>query len=148
MIVGAVGPCLNMICAGGIIKGLQTILQMTGLIQSGSGLDFIISAILCYPTINGVDLQLFGYTVNATYTSSFLPVIEVTAVAVPVSGSAALTAVESERAALDSETTAGTSSETHTLEWGISKMCGMLELNFYQRINSRSYGYGYFYALV
>lgn len=117
MIVGAVGPCLNMICAGGIIKGLQTILQMTGLIQSGSGLDMIISAmgdaiffflpiflgmnlakalkgdgflgaligaILCYPAINGVDLILFGHTINATYTSSFLPVIAITAVAVPL----------------------------------------------------------------
>lgn len=118
MIVGAVGPCLNMICAGGIIKGLQTILQMTGLVQLGSGMDLIISAmgdaiffflpiflgmnlaktlkgdgflgaligaILCYPAINGVDLVLFGHTVNATYTSSFLPVIAVTAVAVPLS---------------------------------------------------------------
>lgn len=116
-IVGAVGPCLNMICAGGIIKGLQTILQMAGLVQSGSGLDLIISAmgdaiffflpiflgmnlaktlkgdgflgavigaILCYPAINGVDLELFGHTINATYTSSFLPVIAVTAVAVPL----------------------------------------------------------------
>lgn len=116
-IVGAVGPCLNMICAGGIIKGLQTILQMAGLVQSGSGLDILISAmgdavffflpvflgmnlakalkgdgflgaligaVLCYPTINGVDLELFGQTVNATYTSSFLPVIAVTAVAVPL----------------------------------------------------------------
>lgn len=118
MIVGAVGPCLNMICAGGIIKGLQTILQMTGIIQSGSGLDSIVSAmgdaiffflpiflgmnlaktlkgdgflgaligaILCYPTINGVSLELFGQTINTTYTSSFLPVIAVTAAAVPLS---------------------------------------------------------------
>ena len=117
MIVGAVLPCLNMICAGGIIKGLQTVLQMTGMIPSGSGLDLIISAmgdaiffflpvflgmnlaktlkgdgflgaligaILCYPTINGVNLELFGHTINATYTSSFLPVIAVTAVAIPL----------------------------------------------------------------
>lgn len=117
-IVGAVGPCLNMICAGGIIKGLQTILQLAGLVQSGGGLDLIISAmgdaiffflpiflgmnlaktlkgdgflgavigaILCYPAINGVDLELFGHVINATYTSSFLPVIAVTAVAVPLS---------------------------------------------------------------
>lgn len=117
-IVGAVMPCLNMICTGGIIKGLQTILQMSGMIQPGSGLDLIISAmgdaiffflpvflgmnlaktlkgdgflgaligaILCYPTVNGVDLVLFGHTINATYTSSFLPVIAVTAVAIPLS---------------------------------------------------------------
>lgn len=39
IVVGAVGPCLNFICAGGIIKGLLTILEMTGLVQSGSGAE-------------------------------------------------------------------------------------------------------------
>lgn len=32
IVVGAVGPCLNFICAGGIIKGLLTLLQMSGLV--------------------------------------------------------------------------------------------------------------------
>lgn len=117
IVVGAVSPCLNFICAGGIIKGLLTILEMTGLVQSGSGADAlinaagdaiffflpiflgmnlaktlkgdqflgaIIGAILCYPAINGTDLVLFGMTFNYTYTSSFLPVIAVVAVAVPL----------------------------------------------------------------
>lgn len=44
IVVGAVGPCLNFICAGGIIKGLLTILQMTGLVQSGSGMEALINA--------------------------------------------------------------------------------------------------------
>lgn len=118
-VVGAVGPCLNLLCAGGVLKGLLTILQMTGLLQPGSGMELlinasgdaifyflpvflgmnlakhlkgdpflgaIIGAILCYPSINGVDLTIFGYTFNATYTSSFLPVIAVTAIAVPLAG--------------------------------------------------------------
>jgi len=117
IVVGAVGPCLNYICAGGIIKGLLTILEMTGLVQAGSGADAlinaagdaiffflpiflgmnlaktlkgdqflgaIIGAILCYPAINGADLVIFGITFNYTYTSSFLPVIAVVAVAVPL----------------------------------------------------------------
>jgi PTS system beta-glucosides-specific IIC component len=116
-VVSAVGPCLNLLCAGGILKGLLTILQMTGLILPGSGMDLlinasgdaifyflpvflgmnlakhlkgdpylgaIIGAILCYPSINGVDLAILGHTFNATYTSSFLPVIAVTAAAVPL----------------------------------------------------------------
>lgn len=117
IVVGAVGPCLNFICAGGIIKGLLTVLEMTGLVQAGSGVDAlinaagdaiffflpiflgmnlaktlkgdqflgaIIGAILCYPAINGTDLVIFGMTFNYTYTSSFLPVIAVVAVAVPL----------------------------------------------------------------
>ncbi|MCI9393089.1 MAG: PTS transporter subunit EIIC, partial [Oscillospiraceae bacterium] len=117
IVVGAVGPCLNFICAGGIIKGLLTILQMTGLVQAGSGMEAlmnatgdaiffflpiflgmnlaktlkgdqflgaIIGAILCYPAINGTDLVILGMTFNYTYTGSFLPVIAVVAVAVPL----------------------------------------------------------------
>lgn len=117
IVVGAVGPCLNFICAGGIIKGLLTLLEMTGLVQAGSGMDVLINAagdavfyflpvflgmnlaktlkgdpflgavigaVLCYPALNGTDLILFGRTFNYTYTSSFLPVIAVVAVAVPL----------------------------------------------------------------
>lgn len=118
IVVGAVGPCLNFICAGGILKGLLTILEMSGLVLPGSGIDLlihaagdaiffflpiflgmnlaktlkgdsflgaIIGAALCYPAINGVDLVILGRIFNYTYTSSFLPVIAITAVAVPLS---------------------------------------------------------------
>lgn len=44
IIVETVSPCLNFICAGGIIKGLLSILEITGLVQSGSGIDTLISA--------------------------------------------------------------------------------------------------------
>lgn len=117
-IVASVGPCLNLICAGGIIKGLLTVLEMSGIVQAGSGMDAlfaaagdaiffflpiflgmnlakqlkgdpflgaIIGAILCYPAINGADLIIFGKVFNYTYTSTFLPVLAVTAVAVPFS---------------------------------------------------------------
>lgn len=117
IVVGAVGPCLNFICAGGILKGLLTLLQMTGVVAAGSGwealinaagdaiffflpiflgmnlaktlkgdpfLGAIIGAVLCYPAINGTDLVLFGMNFNYTYTSTFLPVIAVVAVAVPL----------------------------------------------------------------
>ncbi|MBO1306259.1 PTS transporter subunit EIIC [Enterococcus sp. 669A] len=47
-------------------------------------LGFLIGAILCYPTLNGVDLDFFGYVVNATYTGTFLPVAFIVALAVPI----------------------------------------------------------------
>lgn len=47
-------------------------------------LGFIIGAAMLYPTIQGVDLDLFGYVVNATYTSTFLPVIFVVCLAAPL----------------------------------------------------------------
>ncbi|MEG0423575.1 MAG: glucose PTS transporter subunit IIA, partial [Erysipelotrichaceae bacterium] len=47
-------------------------------------LGMLIGIILCYPAINGVDINLFGYVVNATYSSSFLPVIFLAMLAAPV----------------------------------------------------------------
>lgn len=47
-------------------------------------LGMLIGGILCYPTINGVDLDLLGYTVNATYTSTFLPTILIVCLAKPI----------------------------------------------------------------
>lgn len=43
----------------------------------------LFGAALTYPTIQGVDLDLFGFTVNATYTSTFLPVLFGLMVAIP-----------------------------------------------------------------
>lgn len=47
-------------------------------------LGFAIGAIMCYPQINGVDINLFGMTVNATYTNTLLPVIALVSVAAPL----------------------------------------------------------------
>lgn len=44
----------------------------------------LLGAALTYPTIQGVDLDFFGYTVNASYTSSFLPVLFGLVFAVPI----------------------------------------------------------------
>ncbi len=116
-VVGAVAPALNLICAGGVLKGILTILTMTGMMSAESGyyilfsgvadavfyflpvilglnlakklgedpfIGLAIGAILCYPTLNGTSLIIFGRDVSATYTSTFLPVIVITAVAVPI----------------------------------------------------------------
>jgi len=45
---------------------------------------FILAAAMCYPSIQGVDLNFFGYVVNATYTSSFLPAIFGIAISAPI----------------------------------------------------------------
>jgi PTS system beta-glucosides-specific IIC component len=118
LIVSSIGPALNMICAGGVMKGLLAILLMTGVLTQTSGMYMVLSAVadavfyflpivlgynmaarlgadpflglvigasLVYPTLQGVDIELFGRTVNATYTSSFLPVVIITAIAAPLS---------------------------------------------------------------
>mgnify|MGYP003362183825 CR=1 FL=1 len=40
--------------------------------------------ILCYPAINGVDLNFFGFAMNVTYTSTVLPVILIVALEAPL----------------------------------------------------------------
>ncbi len=116
-VVASIGPCLNLICAGGIVKGLLSLLEMSSMVPAGTGmhtlitaigdgmffflpvflgmnlaktlkgdpfLGALIGAILCYPAINGTDLQILGINFNYTYTSTFLPVLAVVAVAVPL----------------------------------------------------------------
>ncbi|MGG7144521.1 beta-glucoside-specific PTS transporter subunit IIABC [Clostridium nigeriense] len=117
VVMGGMGPCLNMICASGIIKGLTTLLTFLGVVKPEDGayllltaigdaifyflplmlgynvakkikmdpfLGFLIGAIMCYPAINGVDINLFGYVFNATYTGTFLPVVFMVAAAAPL----------------------------------------------------------------
>ncbi len=116
VVMSAMGPTLNLMCACGIIKGLLVLATMAG-ITPDSGIyallnaagdcffwfmplllgynvakkleidpvfGFILSAALCYPAIQGVDINLFGYVVNATYTSTFLPAVFGIAVAAPI----------------------------------------------------------------
>lgn len=117
LISGIMMPSIGLLCACGMIKGLNIILVAIGLLTMDSGMfvllnavgdsmffffpivlgyntakklnmspftGMIIGAALCHPTINGVDINLFGYIVNATYTSSVLPVIMVVALAAPL----------------------------------------------------------------
>lgn len=47
-------------------------------------LGLVTGMILCYPAINGVDMDFSGFTMNATYTSSVLPVILIVALEAPL----------------------------------------------------------------
>lgn len=47
-------------------------------------LGMLIGAILCYPTINGVDLDIAGFAINVKYTSTLLPTILIVCLAKPV----------------------------------------------------------------
>jgi len=62
------------------VLGLNTARKL----KSNQYTGLLIGLILCYPAINGVDMNFFGMTVNATYTSSVLPVILVVALAAPL----------------------------------------------------------------
>lgn len=116
IVMGAMGPTLNLMCACGILKGLLVLFTMAGLSPT-SGIymlinaagdsffyfmplllgynvakklnidpvfGFILSAALCYPAIQGIDIELFGYVMNASYTSSFLPAVFGIAIAAPL----------------------------------------------------------------
>lgn len=45
---------------------------------------FLLGAALTYPTIQGTDISLFGLTINATYTSTFLPILFGVVLAAPI----------------------------------------------------------------
>lgn len=47
-------------------------------------LGFLIGAILCYPSLNGTDINIFGQVINVTYTNTFLPVVFIVALAAPL----------------------------------------------------------------
>ncbi len=116
LIMSAMGPTLNLLCAAGIIKGLLVIFAMLGLptdsgvymlmyaagdalfyampvfmgfnVAKYLGIDpyfgFLLGAALTYPTIQGVDLTFGSFTVNATYTSTFLPILFGVLISAPI----------------------------------------------------------------
>lgn len=117
LISGIFMPSLSVLCACGMIKGLNTILPYIGAYTAESGIYALINAIgdgffyffpivigyntakkiqmnpyigmiigaaLCYPSINGTDLDIFGMAVNVSYTSTVLPVIITCFVAMPI----------------------------------------------------------------
>ncbi len=110
-------PSIGILCASGILKGLNIIFDMIGLVPSTSGigqllaagadamflflpiilgfntfkklvgnhfLGMTLGAALVYPATQGIDLNVFGFTVNATYTSTMLPIVILSFIAVPV----------------------------------------------------------------
>lgn len=42
-VMKAMGPCLNMICASGIVKGLTTLLLFLGVVNQGDGLYLLLA---------------------------------------------------------------------------------------------------------
>ncbi len=78
MMLNAAGDC--------IFYSLPLVLGFN--VAKKSGIDpffgLLLGASMTYPTIQGVDLNFFGYTVNATYTSTFLPVLFGLLFAVPL----------------------------------------------------------------
>lgn len=118
LVTGIMMPSLSILCACGMLKGLNSVATFFGLYSNDSGiytllnaigdsiffffpivigynmaktiniknpyLGLIIGAAICYPTINGVDVELFGNVINATYTSTIFPVILMVALAKPL----------------------------------------------------------------
>ncbi len=117
IITGIFMPSIGILCASGILKGFNTIIDMTGLIAADSGLGVLLAAVadamftffpvilgynafkklggnpflgltigaaLCYPTIQGADLNVLGFGINATYTSTMLPILLLAFIAVPL----------------------------------------------------------------
>lgn len=116
IISGIFMPSIGILCASGILKGFNSIVDMLGWIPAASGFGILLASVadamflffpvilgfnafkklggnpylgltlgaaLCYPTIQGVDLNVFGMTVNASYTSTMLPIVLVSFIAVP-----------------------------------------------------------------
>lgn len=117
IISGIFMPSIGILCASGILKGVNIILDMVGLIPAASGLGQILAgaadamfwffpiilgfnafkklggnpylgmtlgAALCYPALQGVNLNVLGFNVNATYTSTMLPILVMSFIAVPM----------------------------------------------------------------
>lgn len=117
IISGIFMPSIGILCASGILKGVNIILDMAGLIPAASGLGQILAgaadamfwffpiilgfnafkklggnpylgmtlgAALCYLALQGVNLNVLGFNVNATYTSTMLPILVMSFIAVPM----------------------------------------------------------------
>lgn len=117
IISGIFMPSIGILCAAGILKGFNSVMDLLGWIPAAGGLGVLMAAVadamffffpvilgfnsfkklggnpflgmtlgaaLCYPTLQGVDIDLFGYVVNATYTSTMLPIVLLAFIAVPL----------------------------------------------------------------
>lgn len=115
-ITGVFMPSMAVLCASGILKGVNTIFIITGVMTMDSGiyqlldaasdalflffpmiigfnafkklgaspfLGMVLGGALCYPSIQGVDLNVFGLTVNAMYQNTVIPIILISLLAAP-----------------------------------------------------------------
>lgn len=116
VVMGGMGPVLNLLCACGIIKGLTVLLAIAG-VSTDSGIymlfnaagdcffyflplmlgynlakkfeidpffGLILAAAMCYPAIQNVEMNFFGLTIQASYTSTFMPILFGMLVAAPL----------------------------------------------------------------
>lgn len=117
VISGIFMPSIGILCASGILKGFNVILNMTGIVDSTSGLGQLLAAAadaiftffpiilgynifkklegtpflgmtlgaaLLYPSIQNIDLDVLGFTINASYANTTLPIIVLSFIAVPL----------------------------------------------------------------
>lgn len=117
IISGIFMPSIGILCAAGILKGVNILLDMGGIVTTTSGLGQLfaagadamfwffpiilgfnafkklggnpylgmtLGAALVYPAIQGIDLDVFGFTINATYSSTMLPIVVLSFIAVPM----------------------------------------------------------------
>jgi PTS system beta-glucosides-specific IIC component len=78
LLVNAIGDALFFFMP--VVLGLNTARKL----NVNQFLGLVTGMILCYPAINGIDLTFFGFEMNATYTSSVLPVILIVALEAPL----------------------------------------------------------------
>lgn len=116
IVSGIFMPSMGVLCGSGILKGINTILNMYNIMPQNSGLGMLLDAAadamflffpivigynaflklggnkylglalgaaLCYPKIQNVDLTIFSYNINTSYTSTVLPIIIISLLAVP-----------------------------------------------------------------
>lgn len=117
IITGIFMPSIGILCAAGILKGFNSVMDLIGWIPATEGIGLLLAAAadamffffpvvlgfnafkklggnpflgmtlgaaLCYPTLQGVDVNLFGHVVNATYTNTMLPIVLLAFIAVPL----------------------------------------------------------------
>ena len=113
LISGIFMPSIGILCASGILKGVNTLLDIAAagglgqLLAAAADAMFLffpiiigynafkklggspflgmtLGAALCYPTIQSVDLEVFGMTINSSYQSTVLPMVLLAFIAVPL----------------------------------------------------------------
>ena len=60
-VVASIGPCLNLVCAGGIVKGLLSLLEMSSMVPAGTGMHTLIMAIGCTVSFAQIGVVLAMY---------------------------------------------------------------------------------------
>lgn len=117
LLSGIIMPTIGILSASGILKGLNVLLIMFGVLTEDAGLyqlfaaaadamflffpvflgynafkklggnpflGMALGAAMCYPTIQNIDLNIFGNTVNTGYFNTVIPIVLLSFIAVPL----------------------------------------------------------------